>query len=69
MSKEGDVYLENELMTKGLLHKKIREAATTNNKREVRIDADRRTAAQHLVYLLDLLQFEGLNNVAIRTRD
>jgi biopolymer transport protein ExbD len=69
MSKDGEVYYDNQLMTKGTLHKTIREAAKANSQREVRIDADRRCAAQHLVYMMDLLQFEGLNKVAIRTRD
>jgi biopolymer transport protein ExbD len=69
VSQGGEVYMENQLLTKGALHRKIREAAAENNKRQVRVDADRRCAAQHLVYLLDLLQFEGLKNVGIRTRD
>jgi biopolymer transport protein ExbD len=69
LSKDGEIYYDNQLLTKGTLHKTIREAATANNQREVRIDADRRCATQHLVYLMDLLQFEGLNKVAIRSRD
>jgi biopolymer transport protein ExbD len=69
MSKDGEIYYENQLLTKGTLHKTIRAAAQANNQREVRIDADRRCAAQHLVYLMDLLQFEGLNKVAIRACD
>jgi biopolymer transport protein ExbD len=69
ISKDGEIYYDNQLLTKGTLHKTIREAAKANNQREVRLDADRRCAAQHLVYLLDLLQFEGLNKVAIRARD
>ena len=69
LSREGGVYYDNQEMTKQSLHKLIRESATENPNREVRIDADRQVASQHLVYLLDLLQFEGLNKVAIRTLD
>ncbi len=69
VAKDGTVYLESEPVSARFLHKKLRESATKNPNRRVRIDADRRTAAQHLVQLLDLCQFEGLNNVGLRTRD
>jgi biopolymer transport protein ExbD len=35
----------------------------------VRIDGDKRVAFEYIAYLLDLLQFEGLNHVNLRSRD
>jgi len=69
VTKDGTIYLEAQPVTQRLLHKRLREAAAENPDRRVRIDADRRTAFQHIVHVLDLCQFEGLNNVGVRTRD
>ena len=69
ITRDGTVHLEGEPVTQRLLHKRLREAATENPNRRVRIDADRRTAFQHIVHVLDLCQFENLNNVGVRTRD
>jgi len=69
ITKDGTVYLESQPVTQRLLHKRLRQAATENRKRRVRIDGDRRTAFQHVVHVLDLCQFEGLKNVGVRTRD
>ena len=69
LTKEGSIFLEGEQMNKTLLHQRLRAAKESVPDRRVRIDADRRTAAQHIVYVVDLLQFEGLKNVGIRTKD
>lgn len=69
ITKDGQAYMDAEPMSKRLLHKRIREAAAEAPNRRVRIDADRATAFQYIVNMLDLLQFEGLNNVGVRTRD
>jgi biopolymer transport protein ExbD len=69
ITKDGTVYIDSQPMSKQLLHKKIREAAAEAPDRRVRIDADRATAFQYVVHTLDLLQFEGLNNIGVRARD
>jgi len=69
VAKDGTIQLEGEPVTKQLLRRRLREAKAENPNRRVRIDADRRTAAQYIVYVLDLCQFERLNNVGLRTRD
>ncbi|HUT33130.1 MAG TPA: biopolymer transporter ExbD [Planctomycetota bacterium] len=66
---DGTVHLEGQPVTQRLLHKRLRELATENPNRQVRIDADRRTVFQHIVHILDLCQFEGLNRVGVRARD
>jgi biopolymer transport protein ExbD len=65
----GAIYLDTEPMTKTLLRNRLRDAAAEAPDRRVRIDADRRTAFQHITYVMDLLQFEGLRNISFRTRD
>ena len=69
VAKDGTIYMDAQSMTKRLLHKRLRESAAEAPDRRVRVDADRQTAFQHIVYIMDLLQFEGLNNVGVRTRD
>ncbi len=69
VTKDGDVYLESEPVGTNLLRKRLRALAEEDPNRRVRIDGDRRTAFQHVVQVLDLCQFEGLNNVGVRTRD
>jgi biopolymer transport protein ExbD len=64
-----EVFLEGQQVTQRLLHKRLRELATENPNRQVRIDADRRTVFQHIVHILDLCQFEGLNRIGVRARD
>ena len=69
ITKDGVIYLNSEPVSKTLLHKRLRQAASEALDRRIRIEADRQTAAQHLVYVMDLLQFEGLKNVGFKTRD
>ena len=66
---DGTLIYEQEPITHQLLQKKLREAAADNKDHRVRIDGDRRVAFQHIVHLLDICQFEGLNSVGVRTRD
>ena len=66
---EPVIVLDGEEMTKTLLHKRLRQLVLNDADRKVRVDADRDVAVQHVSRLLDLLQFEGLKNVGIRTRD
>jgi biopolymer transport protein ExbD len=69
VTRDGKIYLDSEPMTKTLLRARLRNAAAEFPERQVRIDGDRNTAYQHITYLMDLLQFEGLKNVRFRTRN
>jgi biopolymer transport protein ExbD len=69
VASDGTILYEQEPITAQLLQKKLREAAAVSKERRVRIDGDRRVALQHVVHVLDICQFEGLNNVGVRTRD
>ena len=69
LAADGTLFYDREPITHQLLQKKLRDAAAEDKNRRIRIDGDRRAALQHVVHLLDVCQFEGLNNVGIRTRD
>jgi biopolymer transport protein ExbD len=69
ITKDGVIYLESEPVSKTLLHKRLRQAAAEGPDRRVRVEADRQTAFQHLVYVMDMLQFEGLRNVGFKSRE
>jgi biopolymer transport protein ExbD len=69
VTRDGKIYLDSEPMSKTLLRTRLRNAAAEFPERQVRIDGDRNTAYQHITYLMDLLQFEGLKNVRFRTRN
>ena len=69
MTKDGEIYIESESVTKRLLNEKLHDMAANTPNRRIRIDADRRAPVQHLVRLLDHCQFVGMNNVGVRSRD
>jgi biopolymer transport protein ExbD len=51
------------------LHGRLREVAVTTPDRRVRLDADVETPSIYVVQLLDLLRFNNMTNVGIRTYD
>jgi biopolymer transport protein ExbD len=69
VAKDGQFFIGGEAMSQQMLHKRLREAAQKDPPPPIRLDADRRTPFQHLVCVLDMLQFEGLKSVSFRTRD
>lgn len=69
LTKDGQIYLESEPVSKTILHKRLRQAAADGPDRRVRVEADRQCAFQHIVYVMDLLQFEGLRSVGFRSLD
>jgi biopolymer transport protein ExbD len=66
---EGDFYVNYVPVTGELVQQILRETAAENPSQVIRIDADRRTAWQHVVRLVDLCRFEGLRNIMFRTGD
>jgi biopolymer transport protein ExbD len=69
LDREGGIYIDHEPMTKQILNERLHLIAAETPDRRVRVDADRRAPVQHLIRLLDHLQFVGLNNVGIRGKD
>ena len=67
VTRNGAVYLDGQPVTTEQLHSTLRQAATKDRARRVRIDGDRLTAFQDIVYVMDLCQFEGLQNIGVHT--
>jgi len=68
ISKQGDYYVNGDMIGLDMLHMRLREAGKENPEQPVRIDGDRSAMMQHLIHILDLCKFEGLKNVSIHTR-
>ena len=68
VTKDGTIHVGGQAVTTRTLLTKLRDHARRPDAR-VRIDGDRAAAFQHIAYVLDLCQFEGLNNVGVRTKD
>ena len=67
ITRDGTIHLRGEPVSTATLHRELRKHAAVPNAR-VRLDADRATAFQHIAYVLDLCQFEGLKSVGVRTK-
>jgi biopolymer transport protein ExbD len=69
IDKDGGFFHGDEAVSLQTLREKLREVAKSQPGRLIRIDGDRRTPFQNMVHVLDLCQFEGLINIAVRTRN
>jgi len=63
----GRAYVNGTRVSLEKLHRALREAAARRPK--VRIEGDERAAFEHIVHVIDLCEFEGLRDIAVRTRD
>jgi biopolymer transport protein ExbD len=69
-SDEPLIVLEGEEVTATLLHKRLREMMVGKQPpNRARIDADEQVDVKEVMRILDLLQFEGINTVGVRTKD
>ncbi len=64
----GQAFINDDAVSMQNLRGQLRNLAQAEPGRTVRIDGDRRAPFQAIVHVLDLCQFEGLRNVAVRTR-
>lgn len=65
---QGRLLQDDEPISLESLREQLHEIARTDRQRLIRIDGDQRTSLQQLVHVLDLCQFEGLTQIAVRTR-
>jgi biopolymer transport protein ExbD len=65
---KGGVYWGRTPVTTAELRARLHAEAVRDPRRPVRIDGDTQVPYQEIVHLLDLCQFEGLTQVAMRTR-
>lgn len=65
VDESGRVYLEGQRVGVEQLHARLRTAG--REQRRIRIEGDRRAAFEHIVHVIDLCEFEGLRDIAVRT--
>jgi biopolymer transport protein ExbD len=68
IDREGNFYLDSNLVGQGFLAKKLHELAAQDPAHRIRIDADRDAPMWSAVQILDICNFENLKNVGIRTK-
>lgn len=64
---DGKTYLGTRRVGVEELHRVLRDAASKHPK--IRIDGDRRAPFEPIARVIDLCEFEGLREIAVRTRD
>lgn len=62
-------YFNNELVTVKTLRERIAAVAQMDRNARVMIKADRTVIYQHVLQIIDLLKFEGLDKIEVRARD
>jgi biopolymer transport protein ExbD len=68
VGREGDVAIGGDRLSIESLHERLSEEAHAHPGRPVRIEGDGNASYQSIVHVLDLCQFEGLTNIAMRAR-
>jgi biopolymer transport protein ExbD len=66
---KGGVYWDRERVSLTDLRARLHDAAQRNPRQAVRIDGDALAPYQDVLHLLDLCQFEGLTQIAMRARE
>jgi biopolymer transport protein ExbD len=68
VGREGDVAIGDDKLSIEALHARLSGEAQAHPGRPVRIEGDGNASYQSIVHVLDLCQFEGLTNIAMRAR-
>ena len=65
----GQKYIGAQPVSTEGLHAAVREAAAKNPKLKIQLDADRATQFEDIIEVINLCQIEGINRVALHTRN
>lgn len=65
---KGGLYVDNQPVTLTALRERLRDEAQRDRGVLVRIDGDASVPYQSIIHLVDLCQFEGLTNIALKAR-
>lgn len=68
IDQDGNFYLDGSPVTITLLQQGVRERARDNKDLKVRVDAHASIPFQNVMEILDLLRFEQLHNIGVKTR-
>lgn len=69
VTRDGRYYVGEKEVTRNKLLDAVAELASEKPGTKVRIDADRAARMEYVVYVLDVCEFYGLNDIGVRTRD
>ena len=69
ITRDGDYYYEGREENIMQIHSGFRDLSEENPDFQVRIDTDRDAPLHKVVEIVDLCQFNGLNNIVLRTYD
>lgn len=69
VTRDGRYYVGEKEVTRNKLLDAVAELAAGKPGMKVRIDADRAARMESVVYVLDVCEFYGLNDIGVRTRD
>jgi biopolymer transport protein ExbD len=67
IDRDGKFYLDGTPVPVNMLQSELRSKAATDPKFKVRLDADKDVPFIRVMEILDILRFEGLDNVGINT--
>jgi biopolymer transport protein ExbD len=68
VDKLGKLYIDGDRVSVQALHDRLRQEASNNPGRPIRIDGDEMARYQDIVHVLDLCQFEGFTRISMHTR-
>lgn len=69
IDRDGQTFLEGRDEDLMQIHRHLRQLALNQPNYQIRIDTDRDAPLHVVVQMVDLCQFNGLNNVVLRTHD
>jgi biopolymer transport protein ExbD len=69
INEDGKFSIDNDVLSAQALTMRLRQERQARPAMRVQIDGDRRTSYQHIVHVLDLCQFEGITDIAMRVRN
>lgn len=66
---KGQTFIENAPVSRDALVARVRDASTKQPNAPIRIDADRLTAYENVLHVIDALQLAGFKEVGLKTLD
>jgi biopolymer transport protein ExbD len=69
VDKQGMLYIDGSRVSVQGLHDRLKQEASDNPGRPIRIDGDELARYQDIVHVLDLCQFEGFTRISMHTRE
>ncbi len=66
---EGQLFLDGKPSSKTHIHLYLSRLGLNGSERTIRLDVDKETPFHHVVEVIDICRFRGLQNIRIKTKD